>query len=160
MADDQPPAETFDAADPAAEANAKRDAARREREDADVLRTLMHSKAGRAWLYRFLERCHIYGATFAGEQTHVSAFQQGEENVGKRLMLNAQAASVDLYMTMIKEEQAEQRRLDDVRRSERKNRDAENAPEPGAGAVADLSPPPGYPGGPPLPKKKSDKSNR
>lgn len=153
MADE--PAETFDASDAAAEANVRRDASRIVREDADVLRAIMHNKPGRAWLYRFLESCHIYGSTFAGEETHVGAFQQGEENVGKKLMLATQAASVDLYMTMIKEHQAEEARLSEVRRKERINRERETDTGTTSSApFPDLPPPAGYPGGPPLPKPK------
>ncbi len=151
---DEPPLETFDATDPAAEANAKRDAARQAREDSDVLRLLMHSKQGRAWLYRFLSKCNIYGDTFSGEETHTSAFKQGQENIGKQLMLETQAASVDLYMKMIKEQQDEEKRLDEVRRRERKQRDAEEAPPSAEDMVSALPPPAGYPGGPPLPVKK------
>lgn len=155
MADDLP-LEPYAADDPAAENNAKRDAARQAREDADVLRTIMHSKTGRAWLYRSLERCHIYGETFAGEQTHLSAFRQGEVNIGKRLMLDMQEASPDLYMKMIKEQQDEQKRLDELRRKERKDREAEESPQVTPELVPNLPPPAGYPGGPALkPKGKS-----
>ena len=147
-------AETFDASDAAADANARRDVARVAREDADVLRAIMHNKPGRAWLYRFLESCHIYGSTFAGEETHVGAFQQGEENVGKKLMLATQAASVDLYMQRIRERQAEDARVAEVRRKERLTRERETEPETTTPFI-DLPPPAGYPGGAPLPKSKN-----
>lgn len=152
MADDLP-SESYDAADPAAEANAKREEARRERQDADVLRLLMHTKPGRAFLYRRLERCHIYASTFAPGQADVTAFQLGEENIGKRLMLEAMDASPDLYVLMIKEQREESKRLDDVRRTERKNREAEERPPSAQEMMPDLPPPAGYPGGAPLPKK-------
>ena len=71
MADDRV-AETFDASDPVAVNNAKREESRRAREDADVLRKLMHTKPGRAWLYRFLASCHIYGSTLPAKR-HTSA---------------------------------------------------------------------------------------
>lgn len=151
---DELPLETFDAADPAAEANAKRDASRQDRDDADVLRLLMHTKQGRAWLYRFLSKCNIYGETFSGEQTHTSAFKQGQENIGKQLMLETQGASVDLYMKMIKEQQDEEKRLDEVRRKERKVREEAEAPPTAEEMVSSLPPPAGYPGGPPLTKPK------
>ena len=87
MADDI--SETFDAADPAAIDNANRDERRKAREDADVLRALMMGKHGRAWLYRLLERCNIYGDPFAPGQGDVTAFKLGQENIGKQLMLQA-----------------------------------------------------------------------
>lgn len=147
--------ETFDAADPAAIDNAKREEKRREREDADVLRIIMHTKQGRAWLYRRLESCHIYTSTFQPGQPDVTAFALGEENVGKKLMVDAIAASPDLYMTMIKEQRDEEKRLDAVRRTERKNREQR---DPAASMTPDLvphlPPPAGYPGGPPLPPQQ------
>jgi hypothetical protein len=149
------PHETFDAADPAAEDNARRDAARIAREDADVLRGIMFNKPGRAWLLRFLDACHINNSTFAPGMTDQTAFNLGEEAVGKRLLLTAMGASVDLYMKAIQEQQAEERRLADVRRTERKNREkTEDGPINVADLVAPLPPPAGYPGGPPLPKKE------
>jgi len=147
------PAEPFDATDPAASANASREVARKKREDADELRKLMLTKPGRAFLYRRLERCHIYGATFAGEETHISAFRQGEENIGKQLMLEAMDASPDLYVKMIKEQREEEARLDEVRRTEARNREETEKP-PDMNLMVDLPPPAGYPGGPPLPKRE------
>lgn len=153
MADDLPH-ETFDATDRAAEDNARRDQARFAREDADVLRGIMFSKPGRAWLLRRLDECHINNSPFAPGQPDVTAYHLGEEAVGKRLLTSAMAASVDLYMKAIQEQQAEDRRIADVRRTERKNREkAEEAAINPADLVANLPPPAGYPGGPPLPKK-------
>lgn len=146
--------ESFDATDVAAEDNAKRDAKRRERQDADVLRTVMRAKEGRAWLYRQLESCHIYSSTFAPGQADVTAFQLGEENVGKRLMMAAIDASPDLYMAMIKDQRDEESRLNEVRRTERKNREAAEQGPSAEAQVAPLPPPAGYPGGPPLKRDK------
>jgi hypothetical protein len=144
----------FDATDAVAEANANREIKRREREDADVWRRILHSKQGRAWLYRRLERCHIYASTFVPGQSDVTAFQLGEENIGKRLMLEAQDASPDLYVQMLKEQREEEKRLDEVRRTEQKRREeAERSPTPEE-MMGELPPPAGWPGGPPMAKKK------
>lgn len=153
MADDLPH-ETFDATDVAAEANAKRDAARRERNDLDVLRKVLNDKKGRDFLYRFLDSCHINNTPFAPGQPDVTAFHLGEENVGRRVLLLAMTASTDLYMKMITEQQEEEARLKEVRRTERKNREERDGPINVTDLVAPLPPPAGYPGGPPLPKKK------
>lgn len=121
MADDLP-AEPYDATDPAAEDNAKRDEARRAREDADVLRSILIKKAGRAWFYRQLVKCHIYGSAFAPGQPDVTAYALGEENIGKQWMLAAMSASSDLYMKMMDEQKEEESRLDEVRRREERKR--------------------------------------
>lgn len=149
-----PDAPAFDATDPAAENNAERETRRKQREDADALRLLMHSKSGRAFLYRRLERCHIYSTTFAPGQPDVTAFSLGEENVGKQLMTEAMDASPDLYLLMIREQREDAKRLDDVRETEAKKRDNEAKGPTAEEMLAPLPPPAGYPGGPPLPKKK------
>ena len=156
MADEQV-SETFDASNPAAEDNARRDAARLLRQDADVLRSIMHSKEGRSWLYRKLASCHIFENPFYPGQSDVTFHALGEQNVGKKLMAETMAASADLYMKMIKEQQDEEKRLNDVRRTERKNREKDEQPISAADLVAPLPPPAGYPGGPPLPKKPNKK---
>jgi hypothetical protein len=150
---DELPQEPFDATDPAAEANVKRDAARRDRNDLDVLRVLMRDKKGRDFLYRFLDSCHINNTPFAPGQPDVTAFHLGEEAVGKRVLLLAMSASTDLYMKMIQEQQEEEKRLAEVRRKERQNREEREGPIDVSALVAPLPPPAGYPGGPPLPKK-------
>lgn len=154
MAADALPIEPFDASDPAAQANAARDVARKRRDDLDVLRKLMFDKKGRAFLYRRLESCHIYGSTFAGESSHVSAFNQGQENVGKQLMLDAIEASPDLYVQMVKEQREEESRLDQVRRDEARKRDDREAAPDATKMLADLPPPKGYPGH--VPPRKPD----
>ena len=139
--------DSYDASDPVAENNLRRDARRIDRQDKDVLRKLMHTPEGRSWLYRKLETCHIYSSTFSAGQSDVTAFQLGEENIGKRLMLECQAASVDLYMKMIKERQEWEREQDVQREKEGKRReDLDRAP-----TVDELMPelpPPNYLGKP------------
>jgi hypothetical protein len=155
MSDD--PLESFDATDTAAEDNARRDQARFAREDHDVLRNIMHTKQGRAWLLRRLDECHINNSPFAPGEPDVTAFHLGEEAVGKRLLLSAMTASVDLYMKAITEGQAEAQRVNEVRRREAKNRRESEGPIDVTELVAPLPPPAGYPGGPPLPTKQKDK---
>jgi len=152
MSDD--PLETFDATDPAADANARREVARRDRADLDVMRLILQAKQGRDWLYRFLDSCHINNTPFSPGQPDVTAYHLGEEAVGKRVLLLAMTASTDLYMKMIKEQQEEELRLAEVRRKERINREEREGPVDVQKMVVDLPPPAGYPGGPPLPKKK------
>lgn len=154
MAD--PRTEVYDATDPVAENNLRRDDVRRDRQDKDVLRKLMHGREGRSWLYRKLESCHIYSSTFSPGQPDLTAFQLGEENIGKRLMLEAQNASVDLYMQMIREQQEEERRQEDERRKERMNREESERPTAIEQLMPDL-PPPDYLGKGVTPPKKSKK---
>jgi hypothetical protein len=97
----------------------------------------MHDKKGRAWLYRLLERCNIYGDSFAPGQGDVTSFRLGQQNIGRQLMLEAMEASADLYVQMVKDQRDEERRLEEVRRKENEARQANDpfAPAPVAGMV-------------------------
>lgn len=145
MADPSPG--VHDATDEVHENNLRSEAAARRRDDADVLRKLMHDPKGRSWLYRQLERCHIYGETFAGEQTHNTAYRLGEENVGKQLMLEVIDASGDLYIKMLREQKDEEGRQ--AKELKRRNDKREGKNEPPLTPDAqwpDLTPPEGWPG--------------
>ena len=136
-----------DAVDEVQQNNLRSEQARRKREDADVVRKLMKDKNGRSWLYRLLETCHIYGDTFRGEETHLSAFCQGQENVGKQLMLEVIDASGDLYITMMREQREEEARL--AKEAKKRADKAEGRNEPPLTPSMqgpDLAPPPGWPG--------------
>jgi hypothetical protein len=136
---------SFDAADPVAESNAHRDELRRQREDAQTLRQLMAHRNGRAWLYRILERCHIYASAFAPGEPETTFFRMGEENIGKQMMMAAMAAAPDLYMEMLAEARKEDERIALLHADEDKKRSGDDAT-----ALAlqgfDLPAPKGWPG--------------
>lgn len=164
MADDVV-ADTPDSADPQVERNQRREAQRRARADADVVRGILHAKEGRDWFYRKLAGWHLYaegadGISFAPGQPDVTAFRLGEENCAKQLEMEARNASLDLYMKMLSEQRDEQKRLDAVRREERERRDAAAAaPTDTEAMTVHLPPPPGYPGHVP-PKPLDPKAKR
>lgn len=96
----------------------------RRRRDADVLRKLMMSEWGRDWLFRLLESCHIYerisdlGTVERVSDPYITYFRDGERNVGNRILIDAQRASADLYMTMIKEANEKRQAQEDNEESE------------------------------------------
>lgn len=140
-----PPA--FDATDPAAENNARRDLERAARDDADVLRTIMATKKGRAFILRQLDRCAINSpAKFVRGEPDATAHNLGRESYGLELLKDVMGASVDLYMTAIKEAQEEERRKVEVRRAEIKRQQEADRPLTAEDMVGDLPPPKGYPG--------------
>jgi hypothetical protein len=120
------------------------------REDADALRTIMRSKNGRAWLYRLLAKCNVYGPTFEPGHPDITAFRLGQENIGKQLMLDCMAASDQLYILMLSEQREEEKRLAKVRRAdvEAQTPEAIDAEETlGVNAhMIDLPPPEGWAG--------------
>jgi hypothetical protein len=145
MADD--PLPSFDATDTTAENNARRDLERDARNDADVIRAILHTKKGRAWMLRQLERCHVNSPNkFVHGDQHATAHNLGRESYGLELLKDVMAASVDLYMTAIAEVTAEEQRKNEVRRSEAKARDEADRPLTAEDMVGHLPPPKGHPG--------------
>lgn len=135
----------YDASDPVAENNARRDETRRQRDDAETVRRLLSHRNGRAWLYRVLERCHIYGTPFTAGEPDTTAFRLGEENIGKQMMMLAIDVCPDLYLTMLAEAKKEEERVAIVRADEEKKRQGEE--DAGVRTQGfDLPAPEGWPG--------------
>jgi len=145
------PIPDYDATDETAENNARRDEARRKREDAETVKRLMSHKNGRAWVYRFLDKCHIHNTPFVPGDPYTSAFHAGEENAGKRLFHDVIDACADLYLVMLAEAKKEEERLAAAAIDTDKTRQAEHdAAVQTQGFV--LPPPEGWPGHMPQPK--------
>jgi hypothetical protein len=89
--------------------------------DAAVVRNLMSTVEGRAWVWRFLGQCHIFSSSFTGEALS-SAFREGERNVGQRLLNQVTDTCPDEYIQAMRE--ANVHRALDERRS---------SPEPDGG---------------------------
>jgi hypothetical protein len=157
MTDDLFPA--FDATDERAENNANRHALRVQAQDMHALRLFLGGhKNNRAWFYRQLEKCHIYGSPFDPDRpdTNNTMFRIGQENIGKDLMLQAIDASPDLYMLMLKEHKEEELRLASVRKDEETKRQDDNEAMIRTQGF-DVPPPVGWPGGPDKPPGPEDK---
>ncbi len=141
-------AETVNAADPAEEKRQREEERQRARNDADVLRKVMFTKEGRDWLYRKLDACHIFGNPFSPGAADITAFNLGEQNVGKMLLAEAMDASPDQYMQMMRERREEEKRLAKVRRADAESmtpeaRDAQEALGVNEHMI-DLPPPEGW----------------
>lgn len=93
----------FDASDPEQVKLQKIAAGRRKQLDENVLRMLMGTTEGRSWVWRQLEACHIFATSFDPNNDRISAFNEGERNVGLRLLAMVIGASPEGYMQMMKE---------------------------------------------------------
>jgi len=145
MADETLPA--YDATDQVAENNARRDLERQAREDADVLRLIMRTKQGRAFIVRQLDRCHVNSPNkFVRGDPEATAHNLGRESYGLELLKDVMGASSDLYMVAIKEAAEEEKRKGDWRRSEARKREEAERPLTAEDMVGHLPPPRGYPG--------------
>jgi hypothetical protein len=132
--------------DPRTADKARRDAGRQRKDDRDVLRKLMRDPKGRDWLYRFLEVCHIYDNPAVFGDTNTTFFRLGEQNVGKRLLIEVEGASLDLYMTMKREHEEDVAEQTRQVREVAKQEEADQAePEVGGEQFPPLTPPKGWP---------------
>lgn len=98
-----------------ADVRKQRRIARAQRKDEIVfLARLLAEPVGRRWLYQKLEECHIYSTSFTTNALAM-AFNEGERNVGLRLVAELTAASPENYLQMLKEVEDERRNVDESR---------------------------------------------
>lgn len=81
---------------------AKADREAKARNDA-VFQGIMAHPGSRAWMHELLTMCHIFAPSFAGEQTHRTAFAEGERNIGLILLAGIMAACPEAYIQMMGE---------------------------------------------------------
>lgn len=72
----------------------------REREIDDVSFILSHPQ-GRRFFWRYLSLCNMWKTSFTGNST--TFFNEGERNIGLRLMADINEASPEAYVQMVKE---------------------------------------------------------
>jgi len=68
----------------------------------EVLKKLVGSREGRAWLHAVLERTHIWRSSFALDALAMS-FAEGERNIGLSILADLMQAAPDQYLAMVKE---------------------------------------------------------
>ena len=73
-----------------------------ERENREALGVLLSGRAGRAWMYRHLEQCHVFESSF-DLNPYATAFREGERNVGLRLINEIHEHWPHRYAEMIQE---------------------------------------------------------
>ena len=99
--------EPYNADDKEAVNKARKAAGRREKAHLQVVRNIMLTEPGRAWMYDKLEACKIFGNPMTmgamGVDTHATFFGLGEQNVGKLLLQDVQAAAPKEYLQMLEE---------------------------------------------------------
>jgi hypothetical protein len=96
-------ANEFDASDEKQVQDRKSKLGRQAAADQQVVSNLVSTEPGRSWLYRFLESCHCFSLSFDPESDRISAFREGERNIGNRLLADLVKASPDTYVLMMKE---------------------------------------------------------
>ena len=67
-----------------------------------VIRQVMSSTEGRAWVYDILSLCHVYQSTFSTNALSM-ACAEGERNVGLRITADLVGTCPEHYLEMLKE---------------------------------------------------------
>lgn len=95
--------EPFDASDPVQVK--KRDAAahRREKDNREVLATLLSSPQGRNWMWDLMTLGHVFETTFVPGDALSMAFREGERNIGLRLIAMVTTAAPDALIQMMRD---------------------------------------------------------
>jgi hypothetical protein len=65
------------------------------------MRYILSSRQGRRFLWRYLERCGVFKTSFDG--TSRTYFNEGERNIGLKLLADVNEANIEAYVTMMKE---------------------------------------------------------
>ena|ERR1700741_4889044 len=81
----------------------KKDARGGDATNRDILRGIMSNAEGRRWVYYFLFDCHMFHSSFDIDAS-ITAFREGERNVGLTMQANLMRACPDLYLKMIEEQ--------------------------------------------------------
>lgn len=87
----------FDASDAQQVSRRKRQSLLRKSQDENVLNTLLTSDAGSDWLYRLLERCHMFSLSFVQGDAYASAFKEGERNIGLSIVNDLAEANPEAF---------------------------------------------------------------
>lgn len=71
-------------------------------QDAEDIKWLMNSKAGRRIAWRLLDRTHVYTTAFAGSDAQTN-FNCGERNIGQWFLDEIVSHSAESYLRLLKE---------------------------------------------------------
>lgn len=97
---------SYNASDAEQVAKKRRASGKKRKSDEDIVKTIMSTQPGRAWILSILESCHIFAMSYTGEALS-SAFNEGERNVGLKLLATVTRAAPDEYALMLKEKKTD-----------------------------------------------------
>jgi hypothetical protein len=73
---------------------------------------------GRAFVWGLLEKCGVFGASFMGEHTHATAFNEGRRDIGIRVLAEMLQHRPEALAEMQCENQSRQERYHVIPRTE------------------------------------------
>lgn len=102
------------AADPKQIRRAQKASALADQQDGQVIASIMSTVNGRAWVWRWLEACHLFENPY-DDNDRREAFLLGEANIGRRLLAQIHQHCPDQYIQAQRE--ANERYHTDARRN-------------------------------------------
>lgn len=78
----------------------------RKEKELDGLSSILSTETGRKYIYSVLEFCGVYSTIFSAETNRIY-FNEGQRNVGLKLIADINTACPDLYVKMIEESKKE-----------------------------------------------------
>lgn len=93
----------YDAGDPQQVNERRKKVARKKADRMRVWLAIMQQPDCRKLMFDMLDWCHIHGYHIVEENTHMTYFKLGEENIGKRLMAELMEAAPKEYLIMLDE---------------------------------------------------------
>lgn len=108
--------------------------------DDSVVRELMSTPLGRAWIWRKLEACHVFASSFAADD-RTTSFNEGQRSIGLALISDVMRACPDYYLLAMRESDERSRAHDADRtnatRRARNGGDAADLAEPAGDAAVE-----------------------
>ncbi len=92
----------FDASNEAQVKERELQAYRREKDNREVIATLLSSPQGRNWMWSVMSGCHVFETIAPGDPA-VTNYLLGERNIGLRLLQEVTVSSPDALIQMMRE---------------------------------------------------------
>ena len=94
----------YDAGDPEHVQRAKRRLGRLAKARRDfIAQSLMGTRAGRAYVWELLTFCHVFRTSIVAGDPYGTHVQEGERNVGLKLLADVNEAAPEAYRVMVEE---------------------------------------------------------
>lgn len=94
----------FDASNPDQVKEREREVSRRERDNREVLLSLLSTPGGRNWMWQILDGCNVFSQSFVpGIEQYSTVFNEGRRSIGNEILAAVTRASPEAVVQLLKE---------------------------------------------------------
>src|SRR5215813_3500225 len=115
---------------------AEKEAHLADRQRQEIITQIMSGTPGRRWVLEKLEECHIFRTSFHREPTAM-AFNEGQRDIGLRLLNDIMASCPDQYVLMMRENNERRSASERTGDQDGNGRDQGSDPDPNAYSYPD-----------------------